>query len=159
MNFYTALYSLLALSFTAGTAFTQPMAGLHSSNALKVDNIKSQTAKTAAPTLVAQQSRTLRIRFAPGKDSATIKESVIRGTRDIYLLNAQQGQTMIVKIVSLENNAVFDVAAPPNRVGQRRSLKREAISWSGTLPQTGDYQIVIGTTRGNASYRLQVTVR
>lgn len=66
---------------------------------------------------------------------------------------------MVVKIASLENNAVFDVTTPANKAGQRRSLKRETVSWSGTLPQTGDYQIVVGTTRGNASYRLQVTIR
>ncbi len=66
---------------------------------------------------------------------------------------------MSVRIVSLEDNAVFDVVAPPNGAEARQTLKQEAVTWSSTLPETGDYQIVVGTTRGNANYRLQVTIR
>lgn len=66
---------------------------------------------------------------------------------------------MSIRIMSLEDNAVFDVVAPPNKLGQRRTLKQEAVTWSNTLPETGDYQIVVGSTRGNASYRLQVTIK
>ncbi|XGV94465.1 MAG: hypothetical protein ACAF41_17125 [Leptolyngbya sp. BL-A-14] len=109
--------------------------------------------------LIAQRSRIQRVRFEPGADSATIKTSVVNGTRDLYLLGAQKGQVMTVRIVSLEDNAVFDIVAPPNDTGKRQTLKQEAFSWSSTLPESGDYQIVVGSTRGNASYRLQVTIR
>ncbi len=111
------------------------------------------------PVLIAQQSRTQRIRFKPGADSAIINTSVIRGTRDIYLLGAQKGQTMTVKIESLENNALFDIEAPPTKSGQRRVLREGVTAWSGKLPDSGDYQITIGSTRGNASYRLTVMIR
>lgn len=109
--------------------------------------------------LIAQRSRIQRLRFAPGADSATIKTSVVNGTRDLYLVGAQKGQVMSIRIVSLEDNAVFDVVAPPNGTGKRQTLKQEAFTWSSTLSATGDYQIVVGSTRGNASYRLQVTIR
>ncbi|MBW4472887.1 MAG: hypothetical protein KME45_21295 [Stenomitos rutilans HA7619-LM2] len=109
--------------------------------------------------LLAQRSRIQRVRFAPGADSATIKTSVLNGTRDLYLVGAQKGQIMSIRIVSLEDNAVFDIVAPPNGAGKRQTLKQEAFTWSSTLPETGDYQIVVGSTRGNASYRLQVTIR
>jgi len=112
-----------------------------------------------APNLLAQQSRIRRVRFVPGASSATIKDSVVSGTRDRYLLGARKGQKMSIRIVSLEDNAVFDVIAPVNQTGQQRTLKQEAFSWTNTLPETGDYQIVVGSTRGNASYRLQVTIR
>ncbi len=111
------------------------------------------------PVLVAQQNRTRRIQFKAGESSAIVRDAVIRGTRDTYLLGAQKGQTMTVKIESLENNAVFDVVAPPNSAGRRLALKQEAVSWSGKLPASGDYQIVVGGTRGNASYKLQVAIR
>lgn len=111
------------------------------------------------PVQMAQQSRVRRIRFAPGAVSATIEDAVVRGTRDTYLVGASQGQTMTIKIASLESNAVFELKAPPNKVGQRRTLKPEAIRWTGVLPQTGDYQIIVGGTRGNASYKLQVTIK
>ncbi|MBF2026786.1 MAG: hypothetical protein IGS48_08470 [Oscillatoriales cyanobacterium C42_A2020_001] len=111
------------------------------------------------PLQLAQQSRVRRIRFAPGAISATIEDAVVRGTRDTYLVGASKGQTMTVAIASLENNAVFELKAPPNKAGQRRTLKPEAISWTGVLPQSGDYQVIVGGTRGNASYKLQVTIK
>lgn len=105
----------------------------------------------------AQSDRTMRIRFPRGRTTTVIKDAVVRGTRDRYLLRARAGQTLIVHITSLENNAVFDVYAP----GGRRILDgaEEATDWTGELPRSGDYVISVGGTRGNASYTLEVTVR
>lgn len=113
----------------------------------------------AEPQVLAQKSRVQRVRFDPGKSSTTIKDSVLNGTRDIYLLGAQKGQTMVLKIASLEDNAVFDVATPPTKAGQRRMLKQGAVAWAGKLPESGEYQVIVGPTRGNASYRLQVAIK
>jgi hypothetical protein len=109
----------------------------------------------AEPTLlIAQQSHTQRIQFARGASSAVVESGVVRGTRDIYLLGARRRQTMTVNITSVEKSAVFDIQAPNGAI-----LRQEATSWSGVLPATGDYKIIVGGTRGNASYRLQVTVK
>ncbi len=105
-------------------------------------------------TVPAQSNRTMRIRFARGRSTKVIEDAVVRGTRDRYLLRARAGQTLIVRITSLEDNAVFDIHAPG-----RRTLAEETTDWSGELPRSGDYVIVVGGTRGNASYRLEVTVR
>lgn len=114
---------------------------------------------TKSPQLLAQQSRVRRLQFAPGKYSTTLEDAVVRGTRDIYLVGAAQGQTMTVKISSIENNASFAVTAPPNKAGQRRTLTPDAVNWTATLPTSGDYQIIIGSSRGNASYKLQVAIK
>jgi hypothetical protein len=54
---------------------------------------------------------------------------------------------------SFERNAVFKVVAPnTNAVADREK------SWSGELPQTGKYQIVVRTERGGASYTLSVSL-
>lgn len=127
--------------------------------ASKNSDLSQTLGSGSEPVLLAQRSRTKRIHFKPGTNSAIINTSVLRGTRDIYLLGAQTGQTMTVKIESLENNALFDVEAPPTKSGQRRVLRAGVTSWSGKLPDSGDYQITIGSTRGNASYRLTVTIR
>jgi hypothetical protein len=109
---------------------------------------------------LAQRSPTRVIRFKPGSNSAIVQNSVVRGDRDIYLLDAKKGQVMQVKITSLENNAVFDIATPVNPATQtRRVLKAGVVGWSGTLPQSGEYQVIVGGTRGNATYRLQVVIR
>lgn len=107
-----------------------------------------------SPFLIAQQSRTQRIRFLRGSNSTTVQSAVVRGTRDTYLLNARARQTMTVSISSVENNAVFDIVAPNGQ-----NLKQEATSFTGTLPAAGDYKIVVGGTRGNATYRLQVSIK
>ena len=150
-------FSRLALPMAALSASVLPLTTVTAAS-LHTSPVTLQS--TSQPsTLVAQQSRVRRVRFAPSASSATIKDSVVSGTRDRYLLGARKGQTMSIRIVSLEDNAVFDVVAPVNRAGQQRTLKQEAFTWSSTLPETGDYQIVVGSTRGNASYRMQVTIR
>ncbi|HEX8493836.1 MAG TPA: hypothetical protein VF658_13410 [Pyrinomonadaceae bacterium] len=105
-------------------------------------------------TAAAQSDRTRRVRFARGRTTTVIKDAVVRGTRDRYVLRARAGQTLIVHITSLEDNAVFDVNAPG-----RRTLAEESTDWEGELPRTGNYIISVGGTRGNATYTLEVTIR
>src|SRR3954462_13486007 len=105
----------------------------------------------------AGRDRTRRIRFESGRTTKVIKDAVVRGDRDRYILHARAGQTLLVHITSVENNAVFDIYRP----GGKRTLEnaQESMDWSGALPRTGDYIIEVGGTRGNASYTLEVTVR
>ncbi len=111
---------------------------------------------TIKPTiLISQQSPPpRRIQFAQGASSGAVEGAVVRGTRDVYLLRARGNQTMTVNITSLEQNAVFDIQAPNGKF-----LQQEATSWSGVLPSYGDYSVIVGGTRGNATYRLEVTIK
>src|SRR5436305_1551146 len=105
----------------------------------------------------ASRDRTRRIRFESGRTTKVIKDAVVRGDRDRYILHARAGQTLLVHITSEENNAVFDIYRP----GGKHTLEnaQESTDWSGALPRTGDYIIEVGGTRGNATYTLEVTVR
>jgi hypothetical protein len=132
-------------STAAQTSTTEPI----------TSNSTLRDTATVKPTLLlAQHSRSERIRFAAGANAATIQTEVIRGTRDTFLVAATKGQRMSVSITSVEKNAVFDIKAPNGRL-----LKQEATSWSSTLSLTGDYRVIVGGTRGNASYRLKVSVK
>ena len=102
---------------------------------------------------------TKRIRFAKGKHSATVSNSVVRGDRDTYIAGAGAGQTMTVKITSLEDNAVFQIEGPDGEYLDGAGETDDAMSFSGELPAKGDYQIIVGGTRGNASYKLTVTIK
>ncbi|EAW37352.1 hypothetical protein [Lyngbya sp. PCC 8106] len=95
-----------------------------------------------------------RIQFARGASSGTVENSVIRGSRDIYLLDAKQGQKMEIDLSSLENNAVFEVMASNGEI-----LNSEETQSSLILPATGRYEIIVGGTRGNATYKLTVKIR
>ena len=101
-----------------------------------------------------------KVRFARGTSSTTLTGAVIRGERDRYYVGAKKGQTMSVKITSLEKNAVFQIylsaeqeALPGAGDGD------DATKWSGELPADSEYTIVVGGTRGNATYTLTISIK
>jgi len=110
------------------------------------------------------------IRFAPGKSQATVSGGVVRGERNVYKLVARAGQRLSLKITALENNAVFTVYAPGTTYetdadgmvdvsGKAIAGGDDGITtWTGKLPKTGRYLVVVGGTRGNADYKLTVSI-
>ena len=100
-----------------------------------------------------------RVKFAKGSHSANYSYSVIRGDRDTYIAGAKANQRMSLKITSLEKNAVFQVQTPGGSYLQGAGEVDDAMRWSGSLPEDGDYEITVGGTRGNASYKLTVTIK
>lgn len=112
------------------------------------------------------------IQFPKGKSAATLAASVVRGDSDRYTLVAKADQTMTVGIRSKEENAVFTIYQPgyssvvedgvamiqgPTLEGAGEG--EDAMSWSGRLPASGTYLIEVGGTRGNASYKLTVSIK
>lgn len=100
-----------------------------------------------------------RIKFKKGESSATVEGGVIRGDRDTYLVGANKNQYMIVTIMSIEDNAVFQIVDREtgyylDGAGDLDDAKR----WEGNLPSKGDYRIIVGGTRGNAEYTLKVFI-
>ncbi|MBI4805566.1 MAG: hypothetical protein HY795_10060 [Desulfovibrio sp.] len=101
------------------------------------------------------------IKFQTGSTSATVKGSVLRGERAIYLVGAKASQTMVVEISSTEKNAVFQLRIPGKGEHYLPGAGEEddATSWRGALPQAGTYKIIVGGTRGNAEYSLRVEIK
>lgn len=151
--FFSVPIVVLALAPTQLAATMQPNS-LPLTKTIMGNSTLQDRATVESTLLIAQRSRIERIRFARGANSATVETAVVRGTTDTYLVSANKRQTMTVSITSLEKNAVFDIQGPKGRL-----LKQEGTSWSGVLPSTGDYRIVVSGTRGNATYRLRVTVK
>lgn len=109
-------------------------------------------ASTNSQTLIAAGVKK-RIQFPRGESSAKVSGAVIRGESDVYTLGAKENQTMNLSISSTEANAVFKLVDPNGN-----TLAEDVTTWSDTLPLTGDYQVFVGGTRGNASYTLQVSI-
>lgn len=89
-----------------------------------------------------------------------------------YTLRARKGQRLSARIAALEKNAAFQVYLPgyaftPDEntfIVTGSSLQGagetdDAATWQGELPNTGRYLIVVGATRGDAAYRLNIGVR
>ncbi len=93
------------------------------------------------------------IRFAAGAFSASVEQGVIRGERDLYSIEAAAGQDIDLFLISLEDNAVFDLRSPSGEL-----LIDEVSDFRIPLPEDGVYLICVGSTRGNASYVLDVAI-
>jgi len=114
----------------------------------------------ASPVAVAPKAEngTKRISFDAGETSDTVSGSVLRGERAIYIVGAKSGQTMTVDIDSEEDNAVFQIKTPGGKFLDNAADGDDATAWDGTLPATGDYKIIVGGTRGNASFHMTVSI-
>ncbi len=110
------------------------------------------------------------IQFTRGAIDATLEGAVVRGDRDIYPINASADQTMTVTLSGVEDNVVFQVYPPGTHYSRDefdvwtfharpvRGTEGDTTSWSGRLTSGGQYLIVVGGTRGNASYSLNVRI-
>jgi predicted small lipoprotein YifL len=95
-----------------------------------------------------------RVNFGKGESSTVLKGAIVRAESKTYLVNAAQNQVMDLDISALEDNAVVQVITPAGQV-----IGSEIKTMNKTLPETGDYQIIVSGTRGNATYKLNVAVK
>lgn len=101
-----------------------------------------------------------RIKFARGETSATVSGAVIRGDRDTYVVGGREGQKMSIRVSSAEKNAAFQIRDAANgKFLSGAGETDDATEWSDPLPTTGDYEIIVGGTRGNAEYKLNVSIK
>jgi len=100
-----------------------------------------------------------RVKFQKGQSAATFEGSVVRGDRDTYILKANKNQVMNVTITSVEDNAVFQIKdTKTGKYLKGAAAGDDAIAFSSGLPSSGDYKIIVGGTRGNASYTINISV-
>ena len=100
--------------------------------------------------------RTEEVKFERGTTGATVEGGFIRGEVVVYELEADRGQTMTVSVSSAEDNAGIAIHTPDGFA----ILDNEEGSGSGSvvLPETGVYQVVVSSIRGNVSYTLDIEI-
>jgi hypothetical protein len=114
---------------------------------------------TSAATAKIEVVRT--IRFEKGARSAVLEDAVVRGESRTYEFSARKGQQGRIIISAPEGNAVFQLLSPAEPVPNAPEVMisgPEARAWSGSLPRTGTYRVIVSGTRGNATYRLRLTI-
>ncbi len=112
------------------------------------------------------------IRFAKGKSSAVIERSIVRGESGYYHFIAKKGQMLGLELSAVDDNAVFAVYKPGYSLMDADDyveIEGEALNgastydqtsyWMGELPVSGKYLIVVGATRGNAAYKLKMSIK
>jgi hypothetical protein len=97
--------------------------------------------------------------------AATVKGFIGGESHDSYVIRAQRGKTMTIKISWIkeaDNNADFTVSRGANFFNaQPVNFGRESNggkTWSGKIPATRDYYIYV-VAHPTANYTLRVTVR
>ena len=99
----------------------------------------------------ANNINTQQIELQPDQRYANVNSSVVRGDRNVYLLDATSGQQMSLTIQTPDDSAAFDVISPSGYI-----LAFSAINETVLLPHTGEYKVVVGGTQGDVAYDLAI---
>ena len=117
-------------------------------------SVEIPVAAGASPKIAIDQS----IRFATDPLDVELNGTVIGGERDRYSLSMLAGEILDVQITSLEGNAVFSILGPDQIPLPGTEEGRDTIQWAVPIAVDGVYSILVGPTRGNATYTLKVNV-
>jgi hypothetical protein len=96
-----------------------------------------------------------RVQFRPGSSSATVQGKVSIALPDQYLLGARAGQTMSVQLTSAQKSVRFLVMSPKST----SLIADNARSWTGTLPETGDYHIIVDGDERGGTYTMTISIK
>lgn len=113
------------------------------------------SARTAAVAQCRGMDRaiTRQVNFARGRTTAVIKNTVRLCTSHEWVLRARQGQTMSIHLATGRKTS-FTLQSPSGTIEDADGVK----DWSGELPESGEYIIIVGTD-ATAAYTLEVTIR
>lgn len=109
-------------------------------------------------------TRTQRVQFKPGSNSATV-QGTIRGYQIVdYVLNARQGQTMNISLATQHGATYFNVLEPGQTQVAIFNGSVNDNQFEGTLNKSGDYRIRVYMMRSaarrneTANYRLEMII-
>jgi len=110
-------------------------------------------------------AKSTRVKFPPGRTTVVLNGRTTGGPSESggmdpvgYILRANKGQTMTLHLTSAKKNAVFGLYAP----GMDLVEGAQSVSdWSGALPKTGDYEIIVfpEDENTNTTFTLEITIR
>lgn len=96
-----------------------------------------------------------RLQFKRGSSSTTVQGKVSIALPDTFLLGARAGQTMTVQLTAPRKAVTFLVMNSKTTALLASSTR----SWTGTLPETGDYHIIVDSDEKASTYTMTVTIK
>ena len=97
-----------------------------------------------------------RVQFKRGMSSTTIQGTVSVALSDTLIVGARAGQTMSIQLTAPRKSIRFMLMTYKNT----DSLADNTRSWTGTLPQTGDYLILVeGDGEKSSPYSMTITIK
>ncbi|HEY0426504.1 MAG TPA: hypothetical protein VGC76_01735 [Pyrinomonadaceae bacterium] len=103
-----------------------------------------------------------KVAFAKGTSSTTLKGSAAWGTAYVYTLQAKAGQRMTITLAG-KPSFDFSLVVPPDADGEQPDGETHGVkNWSGTLNDSGVYQIIVSHTIdgvGAAPFTLKISIK
>ena len=96
-----------------------------------------------------------RVQFRRGASSATVQGKVSIALSDTWVIGARAGQVMTVQLTSPRGSVRFMLMTSRTTT----SLADNTTSWTGTLPETGDYLILVDTGAKAATYSMTISIK
>ena len=96
-----------------------------------------------------------RLQFKPGTSSTTVTGKVSIALPDTYLVGARAGQVMTIKLSAPRKSVRFLLMSPTTR----NLVADNAREWTGTLPETGDYYIIVDADERNSAYSMTISIK
>jgi len=96
-----------------------------------------------------------RLQFKRGSSSTTVQGKVSIALPDTFLLGARAGQTMTVELTAPRKSVNFMVMSSRTTT----LLASNTRSWTGTLPETGDYHIIVDADEKASTYSMTITIK
>jgi hypothetical protein len=153
----------IELRRTASNGYTDLQINAHDTAATeartvyKFDGKQYREAQTTIVQLETGESKPAwrRVQFRRGSSSATVQGKVSIALPDQYLVGARAGQVMSVQLTSPQKSVRFLVMSP-----QSTSLIADnARTWTGTLPETGDYHIIVDGDERGGTYTMTISIK
>lgn len=96
-----------------------------------------------------------RVQFKRGASSTTLQGKVSIALPDTYLVGARAGQVMTVELTAPRKSVRFHVMSPTTRslVADNRR------SWTGALPESGDYTILVDADAEGGTYSMTISIK
>lgn len=153
----------IELRRTASNGYTDLQINAHDTAATesrtvyKFDGKQYREAQTTIVHLETGESKPAwrRVQFKRGSSSATVQGKVSIALPDQYLLGASAGQVMSVQLTSPQKSVRFLVMSPKST----SLIADNARSWTGTLPETGDYHIIVDGDERGGTYTMTITIK
>ncbi len=96
-----------------------------------------------------------RVQFKRGASSTTVHGKVTLALPDTLVIGARAGQTMTVQLSGPRRAVRFMLMTAKTTT----SLADNTTSWTGTLPETGDYIILVEASEKPSSYSMTISVK
>jgi hypothetical protein len=95
-----------------------------------------------------------RVQFRRGASSTTVQGRISIELPDTWVIGARAGQVMTVQLTSPRNVRFMLMTSRTTM-----SLADNTRSWTGTLPETGDYLILVDTGAKAATYSMTISIK